>query len=178
VERDRIRLPAADTDAGGGTVRQPKGRVTSRPGPMSPVSEQARSRGIREEFYDPEGERYGIPTYPWRSAPGGYATKRQLRAEGLSPGGQEIAGQLVWWHGGRGRGSRGERIRRVAWLYEISRAVPVRPMSEAKARAVRSALLARMTCPSPPAGCGRIVDYCLSKNLGVCTECAIGQGLL
>lgn len=36
------------------------------------------------------------PTYPWRLAPDGYATRTQLRAMGLRPGGQEIAAQLMW----------------------------------------------------------------------------------
>ena len=29
-------------------------------------------------FWDPVGERYGIPTFPWRQAPACYATRRQL----------------------------------------------------------------------------------------------------
>lgn len=45
--------------------------------------------------YDPTGARYGIPTYPWRLAPAGYATRRQLRARGLRPGGQPVAAQLM-----------------------------------------------------------------------------------
>jgi len=160
-------------------MRQPRGRITSRPGPAVAEMEKTRAIGIRPEFYSPDGTGYGgLPTYPWRMAPGGYATKRQLRKRNLRPGGQDIQGQLVWWHGGRGRSGRGTRTRRVAWLYEISQAKPVRPMTPAKERSVRSALLARMTCPPPPVGCGQIVDYCLSKNLGVCTECAIRQGLL
>ena len=46
------------------------------------------------ECYDPTGARYGIPTYPWRLAPDGLATRRQLRARGLRPGGQPIAAQV------------------------------------------------------------------------------------
>ena len=46
-------------------------------------------------FFDPSGARYGIPTYPWRLAPDGYATRRQLRARGLRPGGQDVAAQLL-----------------------------------------------------------------------------------
>ena len=30
-----------------------------------------RARGIWIDFYDPDGERYGLPTYPWRCAPEG-----------------------------------------------------------------------------------------------------------
>jgi hypothetical protein len=47
------------------------------------------------ECYDPVGKRWGIPTYPWRWAPEGLATKRQLRALGLRPGGQEPVGQVM-----------------------------------------------------------------------------------
>ncbi|EFG09306.1 Hypothetical protein SCLAV_4232 [Streptomyces clavuligerus] len=41
----------------------------------------------RRDLYDPDGARHGIPTFPWRCAPDGYATRRQLRADGLRPGG-------------------------------------------------------------------------------------------
>lgn len=41
--------------------------------------------------YDPTGSVHGIPTFPWRFAPDGYATRRQLRARGLRPGGQPVA---------------------------------------------------------------------------------------
>jgi hypothetical protein len=37
--------------------------------------------------YDPTGALPGVPTYPWRLAPDGLATRRQLRARGLRPGG-------------------------------------------------------------------------------------------
>jgi hypothetical protein len=43
------------------------------------------------DCFDPEGERFGIPTYPWRYAPEGLATRRQLRSQGLRPGGQDVA---------------------------------------------------------------------------------------
>jgi hypothetical protein len=45
----------------------------------------------RAAFFDPTGDRYGIPTYPWKYAPDGYATRRGLRALGLRPGGQPVA---------------------------------------------------------------------------------------
>jgi hypothetical protein len=32
--------------------------------------------------FDPSGARFGIPTYPWRFAPDGLATRRQLRRFG------------------------------------------------------------------------------------------------
>ena len=45
--------------------------------------------------YDPTGSQFGIPTYPWRFAPDGLATRRQLRARGLRPGGQAVAAQVL-----------------------------------------------------------------------------------
>ncbi len=48
-------------------------------------------------FWDPEGAEYGIPTYPRRLAPEGLATRRQLRARGLRPGGQDVAAQILWY---------------------------------------------------------------------------------
>ena len=53
-----------------------------------PTLDGARSRGIYVQFYDPDGRRYGIPTYPYRWAPKHLYTTRQLRARGLRPGGQ------------------------------------------------------------------------------------------
>ena len=47
-----------------------------------PVLDGARTRGIYVEFYDPDGTRYGLPTYPYHWAPGHLATVRQLRARG------------------------------------------------------------------------------------------------
>jgi hypothetical protein len=46
--------------------------------------ETLRGRGFFLEFYDPDGERYGLPTYPYHSAPAGLLTIRQLRAHGRS----------------------------------------------------------------------------------------------
>ena len=47
--------------------------------------------------FDPTGARYGIPTFPWKFAPDDeeFATRRQLRARGLRPGGQPIAAQVM-----------------------------------------------------------------------------------
>ena len=54
------------------------------------------SRGYRGH-HDPDGIRHGgLPTWPWRMAPAGLATRRQLAAAGLRPAGQPIAGQIAW----------------------------------------------------------------------------------
>ena len=50
-----------------------------------------RSKGTFADFYDPEAEKHPLPAYPYRWAPEGLLTMRQLRARGLRPGGQEIA---------------------------------------------------------------------------------------
>jgi hypothetical protein len=110
-------------------------------------------------FWDPGGTRYGIPTYPWRMAPEGLATMRQLAARGLRPGGQDVKAQIMW----RGRG----RIR-VAYLYEITSALPKRPPTAAQLRALARALEARRICPE----CGQDRGYCLPRRWGTCLPCA------
>ena len=54
------------------------------------------ARGLWIDFYDPDGVRYGLPTYPYHCAPDGLLTIRQLRDKGLRPGGQAIAAQILW----------------------------------------------------------------------------------
>ncbi|MFG2876288.1 RRQRL motif-containing zinc-binding protein [Streptomyces sp. NPDC048337] len=110
--------------------------------------------------FDPDGARFGIPTYPWRLAPEGMATRRQLRAEGLRPGGQPIAAQLL-----RPRFRRGPL---VAYLYRIELAKPVRPMTSRKWGALALAMLARRTCSQCRADAG----YVIPASLGMCVPCA------
>ncbi|MEW1752804.1 RRQRL motif-containing zinc-binding protein [Streptomyces angustmyceticus] len=102
----------------------------------------------------------GIPTYPWRLAPDGLATRRQLRALGLRPGGQPVVAQLE-----RRRRRRGPL---VAYLYLIDAARPVRPMTPGRWAALERANLARRTCPN----CRRDAGYCIPRSLGMCTPCA------
>jgi hypothetical protein len=63
-----------------------------------PYVDSLRGKNIFAEFYDPEGQRYGVPTYPYHLAPDGLLTARQLRAKGLRPGGRDIAAQILWRH--------------------------------------------------------------------------------
>ncbi|MFJ1698964.1 RRQRL motif-containing zinc-binding protein [Streptomyces sp. NPDC088252] len=100
-----------------------------------------------------------LPVYRWRLAPDGYATRRQLRALGLRPGGQDVAAQLE-----RPRRHRGPL---VAYLYRIDHAKPVRPMTPGRAAALASAMTARRTCPA----CGRDAGYCIPRSLGMCVTC-------
>lgn len=111
-------------------------------------------------FYDPHGERYGIPTYPFRLAPEGLATRRQLRAKGLRPGGQPVAAQLMWL-------SKLVRGPRTAFLYRVDLAKPVRAMTPAKWSALAAAMLARRTCPL----CRRDAGYVIPASLGCCVPC-------
>ncbi|NUK08657.1 hypothetical protein HRW18_11675 [Streptomyces lunaelactis] len=112
--------------------------------------------------YDPNGTTYGVPTFPWRFAPDGFATRRQLRARGLRPGGQPVAAQVM-------RRSRRRRAGvSVAYLYRIDRAMPVRPMTPAKRAALAKAMTARRTCPN----CRRDAGYCIPTSLGMCVTCA------
>ncbi|MCX4590838.1 hypothetical protein OG819_14055 [Streptomyces sp. NBC_01549] len=110
--------------------------------------------------YDPSGSQFGIPTYPWRYAPKGLATRRQLRAQGLRPGGQQIAAQVL-----RPRYRRGPL---TAYLYRIDRAKPVRPMTPARWAALAKANLARRTCPK----CRTDAGYVIPTSLGMCVPCA------
>ncbi|MFF5496369.1 RRQRL motif-containing zinc-binding protein [Streptomyces aquilus] len=111
--------------------------------------------------FDPSGARYGVPTYPWRLAPDGLATRRQLRARGLRPGGQPIAAQVM-------RVNHRAGGVRVSYLYRIDRALPVRPMTSRKWGALALAMLARRTCPQ----CQITYSYCLPTSLGMCVLCA------
>ena len=113
--------------------------------------------GLRTEFYDPTGEHYGLATYPYRWAPAGLLTTRQLRAAGLRPGGQDIAAQILWRRG-----------KRVAYLYRAEAAKPKRTATPAQLAAIQAALRARRTCDS----CGQLKPYYIPRRYGECLDCA------
>ncbi|MFH8891245.1 RRQRL motif-containing zinc-binding protein [Streptomyces sp. NPDC054904] len=117
-------------------------------------------------LYDPTGARYGIPTYPWRMAPEEYATYRQLRARGLRPGGQDVAAQVLWYS--RRYRRAGKSPIRVAYLYRLDLAQPVRPMTPAKWAALAKANAAQQVCPE----CRQDAGYRIPTSLGMCTTCA------
>jgi hypothetical protein len=112
------------------------------------------------DCFDPEGERFGIPTYPWRYAPEGLATRRQLRSQGLRPGGQDVAAQILR--------PRRRREPLTAYLYRVDRALPVRPMTPGRWRAHAAMMRARRRCPA----CGRDAGYVIPASLGRCVTCA------
>ncbi len=113
---------------------------------------------IRRAYHDPDAERHPVPTYWWKGAPACYATRRQLRARGLAPGGQPIAAQILW------RGVGGER---AAYLYEVARAVKKRTATPAQLVAVEKALAARRTCST----CGQVRPYYIPRKFGECLDC-------
>ncbi|WP_433388441.1 RRQRL motif-containing zinc-binding protein [Micromonospora sp. KLBMP9576] len=114
---------------------------------------------IRAAYWDPDGMRYGIPTYWWRGAPAGYATRRQLTAAGLRPGGQPIAAQVLW---------RGVGGTRAAYLYRVDLARPKRTATPAQRAAIGKALTARRTCGV----CGQVRPYYIPRSLGECLTCS------
>ncbi|MFE2193433.1 MULTISPECIES: RRQRL motif-containing zinc-binding protein [Streptomyces] len=89
-----------------------------------------------------------------------YATRRQLRAAGLRPGGQDVAAVLE-----RPRRRRGPL---VAHLYRVDLARPVRPMTPGRWAALDAANAARRLCPD----CGRDAGYVIPTTLGTCVPCA------
>jgi hypothetical protein len=108
-------------------------------------------------FYDPTGQHHGgLPTYPYRLAPDGLATRRQLRTLGLRPNGQPVAAQILWRKG-----------KRVAHLYRIDLARPKRTATPAQRAAITRALIARRTCST----CGQVKDYYIPRRYGECLDC-------
>jgi hypothetical protein len=73
-----------------------------------------------------------IPVYLWRCAPDHLRTRRQLRAAGLRPGGQDIAGMVQ-------RPRRRGRPPLIAYLYDTRRAAPKREATPAQRAALAKA---------------------------------------
>ncbi|MFE3206417.1 RRQRL motif-containing zinc-binding protein [Embleya sp. NPDC059237] len=98
--------------------------------------------------------------YAWRHAPGHLLTRRQLRARGLRRAGQDPVAEVRWYRG-----------LKVAYLYDVNRALPVRPMTPGRARALAAAMRARRTCPK----CGIDRGYCIPRSYGACWPCVGGD---
>ncbi len=99
------------------------------------------------------------------------ATRRQLRASGLRPGGQDMAAQVLWYS--RRYWRKGTSPVRVAYLYRVDLAKPVRPMTPAKWAALAKANAARRVCPE----CRTDAGYRIPTSLGMCVSCADAPGL-
>ncbi len=117
---------------------------------------------IRAAFHDPDGTRHGIPTYWWRGASPGYATRRQLRTRGLRPGGQAVAAQVLW---------RGVGGTCAAYLYRLDLVRPKRTATAAQLAAIAAALRAGRTCPT----CRQARSYYIPRSLGECLDCTEGH---
>ncbi|WP_306358965.1 MULTISPECIES: RRQRL motif-containing zinc-binding protein [unclassified Nocardia] len=72
-----------------------------------------------------------VDTYAWRLAPAHLKTRRQLRAAGLRPGGQEPVARMVGRRYGR---------ELVAYLYDATKAVPKRAATPAQLAAIAKAI--------------------------------------
>ncbi|TKK74639.1 hypothetical protein FDA38_35245 [Kribbella jiaozuonensis] len=99
---------------------------------------------------------HGTPVFKFRWAPGGLATRRQLRAMRMCPGGHEPYALLVWRNG-----------QRWAWLYRLDLAKSSRTPSPAVLNALDKAMTARRTCGQ----CGREQTYCIPTSEGRCVDC-------
>ncbi|WP_229905122.1 RRQRL motif-containing zinc-binding protein [Lentzea cavernae] len=107
------------------------------------------------------GTHEGLPLLSHGCAPRDVlATRRQLRALGLRPGGADPVAVLY----GRHNHSKAQWL---ASLYLIATAVPVRPMTPAKHTALAKANLARRICRS----CGRDPLYVLPTSTRQCWPC-------
>ncbi|MFJ6384690.1 RRQRL motif-containing zinc-binding protein [Kitasatospora sp. NPDC092039] len=89
-----------------------------------------------------------------------------MRASDLDPSGEDHGGLPTWpWR----YADPGLHTRRIAYLYRIEGARPVRPMTPGRAAALDRAMAARQTCPL----CRVRYDACLPlKTLGSCLPCA------
>lgn len=109
----------------------------------------------------------GVPEFGWRSAPRHLATRTQLKARGLTPGRRADVVAVVRFH-----------TRRWGWvigdLYRVSECVPRPADTPGRARARRSAMLARRTCR----GCKQVGERCVSSRSGLCGACRVAAGEL
>jgi hypothetical protein len=96
------------------------------------------------------------PSLRWLCAPAGLATRRQLAALGLRPGGAQPVARIVWRRG-----------RRFADLYVIHLAVPKRTATPRQLAALGRAMRARRTCPA----CQQDAGYCLPRTWTACLNC-------
>jgi hypothetical protein len=104
----------------------------------------------------PGVRRGDLLVFGFRQAPAGLATRRQLRAMGRRPGGQDITALIEWRRG-----------RRWAGLYRIDLARPVGVVTPNKRAALDKANTARRTCRT----CGQDAGYYLPRSVKQCWPC-------
>ncbi len=100
---------------------------------------------------------HGTPAFRFKWAPAGLATRRQLRAMRMCPGGQPPYALLLVRRNGQ----------RWAWLYRLDLARPSRVASPAVLNSLDKAMAARRTCGQ----CGREQTYCIPTSEGRCLDC-------
>ncbi|MGW4071397.1 RRQRL motif-containing zinc-binding protein [Nocardia grenadensis] len=98
-------------------------------------------------------------TYPWRAAPSHLKTRRQLRAAGLRPNGQDPAALMVREAGGR------RRKRLWAYLFDVEKAAPKRTASPAQMEAVARAVRGRQLRAAERRGLD-LADLTTATDLG------------
>lgn len=114
------------------------------------------------------GTRDGLILLSWGLAPRDrLATRRQLRAVGLRPGGQDPVALLYFRHSPA-------CTKVFASLYLIAAAKPVRAMTPAKHAAVGKALAARRRCVQ----CGEDTGVYLPRDNHRCDPCRFTLGAL
>lgn len=107
------------------------------------------------------GRHNGVPLLSWAIAPRDkLATRRQLRAQGLRPGGQDPVAYLYF---------RCRRANRMVFaeLFLITLAKPKRTATPAQQTAIAKANLARRICGR----CGRDAGYVVPREHGLCHRC-------
>ncbi|GGM83329.1 hypothetical protein GCM10012275_62410 [Longimycelium tulufanense] len=108
------------------------------------------------------GQVDGLPLFTWGWAPKGVATRRQLRARGLCPGGHDPVGVLAFRHRHPGR-----RRVELASLYRLDLAQPKRIPSPAQRAALARAWAARRICRT----CHQDAGYYLPTSTRQCWDC-------
>jgi hypothetical protein len=120
--------------------------------------------GVTVDFRSVPLDDPGFHCFRWGLAPQGLATRRQLTALGLRPGGCEPRACVVWTRYGR---------QRVAYLYPLAAAKPKRTATPAQRRALAAALRARRTCRR----CGTDAGYVLPRSWDRCLDCPSDEQL-
>ncbi len=103
---------------------------------------------------------HGTPAFRFKWAPAGLATRRQLRAMRMCPGGQKPYALLLIRRDGK----------RWAWLYRLDLAKPSRVATPAMLNAVDLMMRARRRCKL----CRLVADYCIPTSDGRCVDCMSG----
>jgi hypothetical protein len=101
----------------------------------------------------------GLSAFRFGCVPSGLATRRQLRARGLCPGGKPPYGLIIWRSG-----------RRFAYLYRVDLAKPSRQQTPAQQAALDKAMAARRHCTA----CDQDAGYCVPTSTRICWTCELG----